>query len=94
MTSQGIPDEAHAPGLVTRKQYRAPLSSLSSDPSQLAGGGELSALGLVGDIAGSSEGVGLSAGTDETIGNTLSSLLSSGLLNNTKSMNTSHQIGV
>ena len=61
-------------------QQASSLSSLSADPSQLAGGGELQALGLVGGIASGSESAGLSGGTSDTVGGTISSLLSSGLL--------------
>ena len=65
-------------------QQASSLSSLSADPSQLAGGGELQALGLVGGIASGSEGAGLSGGTGDTVGGTISSLLSSGLLAQTR----------
>ena len=57
-------------------QQASSLSSLSADPSQLAGGGELQALGLVGGIASGSEGTGLAGGTGDTVGMTISSLLS------------------
>ena len=61
-------------------QQASSLSSLSADPSQLAGGGELQALGLVGGIASGATGAGLSGGTGDSVGGTISSLLSSGLL--------------
>ena len=61
-------------------QQASSLSSLSANPSQLAGGGEFQALGLVGAIAASSEAVGLSDGTSDTIGGTISALLASGVL--------------
>ena len=61
-------------------QQASSLRSLSADPSQLAGGGEMQALELVRGIASGSEGAGLSAGTGDTVGGTISSLLSSGLL--------------
>ena len=61
-------------------QQASSLSTLCSDPSQLAGGGELAALSLVGGIAGGSTGAGLGSGTADTIAGTLSSLLSSSLL--------------
>ena len=57
-------------------QQASCLSSLSADPSQLAGGGEVQALGLVGGIASGSEGTGLAGGTGDTVGMTISSLLS------------------
>ena len=58
---------------------------MTSDPGQLAGGGELAALDLVGGIAGGSAAHGISPGTDAAIGGTLSSLLSSSLLSNNRS---------
>ena len=57
-------------------QQASCLSSLSAVPSQLAGGGEVQALGLVGGIASGSEGTGLAGGTGDTVGMTISSLLS------------------
>ena len=68
-------------------QQASSLSSLAANPSQLAGGGEFAALDLVGNIAGSSEDVGLAAGTDGTVGNTLSNLLSSGLIASNQTFN-------
>ena len=76
-------------GVDALNQQASSLSSLASDPSQLAGGGELASLDLVGGIAGSSAGVGLSPGTDGTVGNTISNLLSSGLLSSNRTSNIS-----
>ena len=61
-------------------QQASSLSSLAADPSQLADGGEFQALALVGEIAAGSDGAGLSTGTADTVGGTISSLLSSGVL--------------
>ena len=61
-------------------QQASSLSSIAADPSELARGGELRALSLVGGIAASSEEIGLANGTSGTVGDTISSLLSSDLL--------------
>ena len=67
-------------------QQASSLSSLASDPAQLAGGGEFATLDLVGGIAGSSAGVGLATGTDGTVGTTISNLLGSSLLGSNKTL--------
>ena len=72
-------------------QQASSLSSLSADPSQLAGGGELQALGLVGGIASGATGAGLSGGTGDSVGGTISSLLSSGLLSANATSNATAQ---
>ena len=61
-------------------QQASSLSSLVADPSQLAGGGELQALALVGGVATGSDGAGLASGTADAVGGAISSLLSSGVL--------------
>ena len=61
-------------------QQASSLSSIAADPSELARGGDLRALSLVGGIAAFSEEIGLANGTSGTVGETISSLLSSDLL--------------
>ena len=85
MDSLGDAGEMQDAGPDAFNQQAGSLSSMTSDPGQLAGGGELAALDLVGGIAGGSASHGISSGTDAAIGGTLSSLLSSSLLSNNRS---------
>ena len=68
-------------------QQSGSLVPLTSDPSQLSGDGTLALLDISDSITGGSASVGLSGGTSDSVGATMSSLLSTELLSG--SMNVS-----